>query len=124
MHELGIVIQIVKQLESYMLQHEIEQIEVVVLQIGALSSIYPKYLEDVYPMAIESSKLKNTRLEIDVSPGIGKCTDCEFVYNLVENQNRCPRCASTSFSIISGKEFLIKQIVVDERKMGGKHVLL
>lgn len=75
-------------------------------------------------MAVEHSRLKNTKLEIDVSPGIGKCTSCGFVYHLIENQHRCPKCTSGDFSILSGKEFLIKHIVVDERNVGGKHVFL
>jgi hydrogenase nickel incorporation protein HypA/HybF len=112
MHELGIVIQIVKQLESYMSEHDIRQIDTVVLQIGELSSVYPKYIEDVYPIAVEKSRLHNTKLQIDISPGIGKCKDCGFVYNLVENQNLCPGCMSDMFSVITGREFLIKQIIV------------
>lgn len=112
MHELGIVIQIVKQLENYMTVNDIDQIETVVLEIGALSSVYPKYIKDVYPIAIENSRLKNTKLEIEISPGIGKCNACGFVYDLVENNNHCPRCSESSFTIIRGREFLIKEIVV------------
>jgi hydrogenase nickel incorporation protein HypA/HybF len=112
MHELGIVIQIVKQLESYMSEHDIRKIDTVVLQIGELSSVYPKYIEDVYPIAVEKTRLQHTKLQIDISPGIGKCKDCGFVYNLVENQNLCPRCMSRLFSVITGREFMIKQIIV------------
>jgi len=118
MHELGIVIQIVKQLESYMTLHKIERIKTVVIEIGALSSVYPKYIKDVYPIAIENTRLKNTELEIEISPGIGKCLECDFIYDLVENNNKCPRCSARNFSIIRGKEFLIKQIVVEDGNKG------
>lgn len=119
MHELGIVMQIIKQLDAYMTLHKIERIETVVLEIGALSSVYPKYIEDVYPIAIENTRLSQTKLVIDVSPGIGKCMDCDFIYDLVENKNQCPRCNARNFSVIRGKEFLIKQIVVEEGNIGG-----
>lgn len=112
MHELGIVIQIVKQLENYMTLNNIDQIETVVLEIGALSSVYPKYIKDVYPIAVEKSRLRNTNLEIEINPGIGKCNECEFVYDLVENNNHCPRCSKSNFTIIRGREFLIKEIIV------------
>lgn len=118
MHELGIVIQIVKKLDAYMTLHKIERIETVVLEIGALSSVYPKYIKDVYPIAVERTRLRDTKLEIEVSPGIGKCMECDFIYDLVENNNQCPRCSARSFSIIRGKEFMIKQIVVEEGKQG------
>lgn len=112
MHELGIVIQIVRQLEAYMSEHDIQRIDTVVLEIGELSSVYPKYIEDVYPIAVEKTRLRDTKLQIDILPGIGKCQACTFVYNLVENRNQCPRCMSKAFSVISGREFMIKQIVV------------
>lgn len=112
MHELGIVIQIVKQMEQYILENEIEYIDTLVLQIGALSSVYPKYVEDVYPIAVEKSLLKDTKLMIDITPGIGRCESCGFAFDLIENDNACPRCRASQFSIISGKEFMIKEIYV------------
>ena len=114
MHELGIVIQIVKQMESYMIENDIREIDTLVLQIGALSSVYPKYIEDVYPIAVEKSKLQDTNLEIEVTPGIGSCNSCGLGYDLIENNNICPKCKSPRFSIISGKEFMIKEIRVRE----------
>lgn len=110
MHELGIVINIVKQMEDYMKQNNLTRIEKLVLQVGQLSEIYPKYLLDVYPLAVEGTKLEKTELVIDETPGLGSCEDCDFVYNLVENDNTCPLCGSKKFKIISGKEFLIKEL--------------
>ena len=112
MHELGIVIQIVRQLESYMTEHDIRAIDTVVLEIGELSSVYPKYIEDVYPIAVEKTRLKDTKLQIDIRPGIGRCQQCGFAYHLIENHNQCPNCASQNFSVITGREFMIKQIMV------------
>lgn len=112
MHELGIVMEIVKQIESYMTENDIEEIQSLVLQIGALSSVYPKYVEDVYPIAVEKTRLKDTRLEIEVTPGIGQCKACGLAYDLIQNNHVCPKCKATDFSIISGKDFMIKEIHV------------
>lgn len=112
MHELGIVIEIVKQIETYMTENDIPEVESLILQIGALSSVYPKFIEDVYPMAVEKTKLKNTKLEIEVTPGIGKCNECSLAYDLIQNDNVCPKCKATGFTIISGKDFMIKEIHV------------
>ena len=110
MHELGIVIQIVRQMENYMDENNLKRIDKLVLTVGSLSEIYPKYLEDVYPIAVEDTRLKNTKLELDITPGIGKCKQCDFVYDLIENDNICPLCGSSEFTVISGTEFLIKEI--------------
>jgi len=110
MHELGLVINIVQQIEDYMDENQLEGVETLVLQVGKLSEVYPKYLKDVYPIAVENTRLKDTKLVIEETAGIGRCESCHFVYNLVENNNRCPVCDHHEFSIISGREFLIKEI--------------
>ena len=110
MHELGIVIQIVRQMENYMEEHNLKKIDKLVLTVGQLSEIYPKYLEDVYPIAVKDTRLKDTELELDITPGIGSCKDCGLAYNLVENDNTCPLCGSNNYKVISGTEFLIKEI--------------
>lgn len=110
MHELGLVINIVKQIENYMDDNNLTTVEKLVLQVGKLSEVYPKYLRDVYPIAVEKTKLSNTKLLIEETPGIGRCQACDFVYNLVENDNQCPICQNKQFDIISGREFLIKEI--------------
>ncbi|MDZ7795367.1 MAG: hydrogenase maturation nickel metallochaperone HypA [Spirochaetia bacterium] len=110
MHELGIVIQIVKQMEDFMDENNIRRIDTLVLQVGELSGVVPKYLEDVYPIAVEKSRLEDTNLELEITPGIGQCEGCNFNYNLVENDNLCPRCGSANFRIITGKEFMIHRI--------------
>jgi hydrogenase nickel incorporation protein HypA/HybF len=112
MHELGIVIQIVKTMEKYMEENNISKIDTLVLQVGELSGVYPRYLEDVYPIAVEYSKLKDTKLKLDVTPGIGQCLKCGFNYALLENNSTCPLCSNKEYSVITGKDFIIKEIHV------------
>lgn len=110
MHELGIVMGIVKQMEAYKTENNLEEIEKLVLQIGSLSGVVPKYIKDVYPMAVEGTALQDTELVVEETPGIGYCEDCGFRYELVHNDNTCPKCKSKNFSIISGREFVIKEL--------------
>ncbi len=111
MHELGIVIQVVKQMEDYMEENKIDAIDKLVLQIGALSSVYPKYIEDVYPIAVEKSRLKSTVLEIEVTPGIGRCMSCAFAYDLIENKNICPRCKTSDLKSSRARSFLLRKFI-------------
>ena len=112
MHELGIVIHIVKQMENYMDEHKIEKIDTLVLEVGELSGVYPKYLEDLYPIAVEQSRLKETKLVLDIVTGIGQCQACGLSYPLVANDNTCPLCQSKEFEILTGQDFMIKEIHV------------
>lgn len=110
MHELGIVIQVVKQVEDFAKQNDVKKIKKLVLEIGELSGVVPHYIEDVYPMAVENSTLKNTKLQINILPGLGSCKSCGFGYNLFQSDNTCPLCDSNDYEVISGTDFNIKEI--------------
>lgn len=110
MHELGIVIDIVKQVEEYKKENNIEKIKALVLQIGELSGVVPKYIEDVFPLAIEPSSVSDMELIIEETPGIGKCRQCGLAFNLIHNDNKCPLCSHDEWDIITGTELLIKEL--------------
>jgi hydrogenase nickel incorporation protein HypA/HybF len=111
MHELGVIIEIVKQVELVAKENEVDKIEALVLQIGELSSMIPHYMKKLYPAAVEGTLLENSTLEIEVIPGNGLCRECGQVFNLMKENGACPGCRSKSFELLSGKEFMIKEIV-------------
>lgn len=111
MHELGVVFQIIRTVENFAQQNQVTKIDKLVLQIGELSSMIPRYVEACYPAAVEGTILADTKLEIEVLPGNAICRECNKVFNLIENHNQCPHCKSQDWEIISGKEFFIKEIV-------------
>ena len=111
MHELGIVAEIVRIVENIAQKQSLTKIETLVLQIGELSSVVPYYVEQCYPAASYGTMLEHTRLEIEILPGNGRCRDCGKVYNVLEHRRICPVCNSRSVELLSGREFMIKQIV-------------
>ena len=111
MHELGVVIEVVKNIEDFAEQNGITKIETLVLQIGELSAMIPKYIESCYPVAVDGTMLENTELRIEILPGNGLCGGCGKVFNLLENDNRCPDCGGDKWELLGGKEFMIKEIV-------------
>lgn len=111
MHELGVVIEVIKTVENFAAQNSLTKVETVVLQIGELSSMIPKYIEACYPAAVDGTMLQNTKLKIEVLPGNGMCRKCRKVYNLIKNSSKCPDCKSEDWELLSGKEFMIKEII-------------
>lgn len=111
MHELGVVIEVVKTVERVVLEQKLTKIESLVLQIGELSSMIPKYIEACYPAAVDGTILENTKLKIEVIPANGLCKNCNKVFNIIENKKNCPICNESSFQLLTGREFMIKEIV-------------
>jgi hydrogenase nickel incorporation protein HypA/HybF len=111
MHEIGVLIEVVKTVEGFAAEHMVEQIEKLVLQIGEISSMIPSYMQKLYPAAVEGSILEGSKLEIEIIPANGLCRDCKKVFNLVDNKGICPICNLKNWEMLSGKEFNIKEIV-------------
>lgn len=111
MHELGVVIEVVKSVEDFALKNELIKIDTLVLQIGELSSMIPKYIEACYPAAVEGTILQETKLKIEILPGNGLCKICNKVFNILEYSSKCPNCDGRHWELLSGKEFMIKEII-------------
>ncbi|WLR42703.1 hydrogenase maturation nickel metallochaperone HypA [Bacillus carboniphilus] len=111
MHELTVIIQVVKSVEAFAKEEAITNIDTLVLQVGELSTLIPRYIEACYPAAVDGTMLKDTKLEIEILPGNALCKTCNSVYNLIKEDKICPKCKGLYFEILSGKEFMIKEIV-------------
>jgi len=110
-HELGVVIEIVRTVEDFAKKNNLTQIDTLVLQVGELSSVIPRYVEACYPAAVDGTLLAGTTLKIEILPGNAICKDCNKVFNLLAHQSLCPVCGRKNWELLGGKEFLIKEIV-------------
>ena len=111
MHEIGVLIEVVKTVENFAKKNGVTKIQAVVLQIGELSSMIPRYIEACYPAAVDGTMLQETELKIEILPGNGICKNCNKVFNLIENKNTCPKCESKDWDLLCGNEFMIKEII-------------
>jgi hydrogenase nickel incorporation protein HypA/HybF len=111
LHELGVVFEVVRTVLDFAEKNRVTKIEKVVLQIGELSSMIPKYIEACYPAAVDRTLMQDTKLEIEILPGNVICQNCNLVFNLLENNGKCPDCSNGYWELLSGKEFMIKEIV-------------
>jgi hydrogenase nickel incorporation protein HypA/HybF len=111
MHELGVVIHVIKSVEDFARSNNVSKIDTLVLQVGELSAMIPRYIEACYPAAVEGTMLQGSKLKIEIIPGNGLCKGCNKVFNLIKNNNTCNFCGSRQWEVLSGKEFMIKEIV-------------
>ena len=112
MHEIGIVRQLLRTVSAFAEENDIHEIHEVVADCGELSLVIPEYVEELYPTVVKGSILEGARLTIHMIPGLAECEDCDEIFNVVENKGYCPNCGSFQKTILSGKEFTIREIVV------------
>ncbi|PKO14578.1 MAG: hydrogenase nickel incorporation protein HypA [Chloroflexi bacterium HGW-Chloroflexi-10] len=111
MHELGIMFGVVKTVENFAQKNGVTKIDTLVLQVGELSPVVPRYIEACYPAAVDGTLLQETKLKIEITPGNVICQKCGKVFNLLENGKKCPNCEGHDWEVLSGKEFMIKEII-------------
>lgn len=111
MHELSVCFEVIKTLQELVAENELTEVQSVTLEIGELSSMIPKYMQECFPAAVDGTMFEQTKLEIEVIPGLGKCKSCSHMYQLLPVDGVCPQCGTKDFELISGKEFTIKEIV-------------
>jgi hydrogenase nickel incorporation protein HypA/HybF len=105
------MINVVETIENLARENGLSTIDTLVLQVGELSPVVPQYIRACYPAAVDGTLLQDTKLEIEIIPGNALCRPCGKVYNLIENRQVCPHCGKTDYEILSGREFMIKEIV-------------
>lgn len=119
MHEMPIVMNVVKTLDAMAESSQIPEISVVVMQIGELASVMPNYFRKCWPRAAEASAhLKNAVLEIEMIPGIARCKRCGTKFHIEQNEGICPACKVWDWDTVSGREVTIKEVFVQEDQGG------
>lgn len=114
MHELGILSEVVSRVEAVAKAHGSPRVEAIVLQVGEIATVIPQFLEECFPAAVYKTSLESARLELEIIPASGRCNTCEKVFSPMETKGTCPHCESTDFELLSGREFLIKEIIVED----------
>lgn len=114
MHEIGIVRQLLRTVTAFAAENRVKEIHEVIVDCGELSLVIPDYVEELYPAVVKGSILEQAKLTIHVVPGLAECDDCDEIFNVVEYKGYCPNCGSFEKTVLSGKEFTIREIIVPE----------
>lgn len=115
MHELSVLVEVVRVVENIMDEDDIKKVDAIVLEIGELSSVVPMYMEEYFPVIVDDKpRFKDTELIMEILPGNAKCSDCGTVFNVIKNKGYCPKCNSFEKELLCGKEFNIKELRVLE----------
>ena len=112
MHEIGIVRQLLRTVTDFAAEQGVTEICEVVVDCGELSLVIPEYLQELYPVVVKGSILENAKLTIQMIPGLAECEDCDEIFNVVEHKGYCPNCGSFNKTVLSGKDFSIREIRV------------
>lgn len=77
MHELGIIVHVMRTVEDVAAENNLTEIRSVTCEIGEVSGVVPEYMTDCWGYARSRSEfLKGSELKIEIIPGVTMCEDC------------------------------------------------
>jgi len=114
MHELGIVMHMIDQVERVAAENQVERVTRINMEVGEVSSVVPELFTDCFQWAKKKTKyLQQAELELIILEGVSYCQDCRQTYKTTEFAKKCPYCGSESTYLVTGSEINIRDIEVE-----------
>ena len=113
MHELGIVMQVIDQVEKVAAENHVTQVIKLNMEVGQVSSVVPELFADCFEWSKKKTQyMQQTQLEMVILEGISYCQDCRQTYQTTASERTCPHCGSERTYLLTGNEINIKDIEV------------
>lgn len=113
MHELGIVMHVIKQVEEVAEENKAERVIALNMEVGEVSSVVPDLFRDCFDWAKKKTKfMQDTQLNLIVLEAISYCEHCKRTYKTTAYAKTCPFCGKGDTYLVTGNEINIKDIEV------------
>lgn len=113
MHEMALAEGILQLLEDAARDQGFTLVRTVWLEIGQISSVEPDALRFCFDAVTRDSVAAGAVLEIQVTPGQGRCLQCSRTVPLQALYDACPHCGSYRVQATGGTEMRVKELEVD-----------
>ena len=111
MHELGIVVKVLEQVDEVAEQYKAEKIMKVTMEVGEVSTIVPDLFTDAFNWARKKTRFaQEAELEMIIIEGRTYCRACGETYRTTEYGKKCPHCGSPETYLLTGDQVIIKDI--------------
>lgn len=116
MHEMSIALSIVEAVEAKARKEGAGRISGIDLVIGKLAGIEPESLKFCFSAAAKGTLAEEALLAVDEPEGLGECGECGAMFPVSFYYAECPVCRSLRVKIVSGEEFVIKSITIEDQE--------
>ena len=113
MHELIVTKSIVHIVLKHAIKGNVNRVVSVNLEIGALSDLENEWLQRYFDRLSRGTVAEGAKLKITRVPAVFKCNQCcqSFEINsLLESDLSCRQCQSRKVSLVSGREYHVKNM--------------
>lgn len=114
MHELSITEHLLDQCLKEAEKCNARRIRVINICVGQLRGIIPECIQVYLDMLAEGTIAEGAKIEAEYPPVKVQCMACGRYGEITPHDLNCPSCGSLNLKLLSGKEFYIKSLEVDE----------
>jgi hydrogenase nickel incorporation protein HypA/HybF len=115
MHELQVTQLMLNVVLEHAKKHQVQKILVVHLEIGKLKDFDQDWIQQYFDYLSKGTPAEGAKLKIEWIPVILQCAGCSHSFEVDIKrltEIHCPECAGTECSMISGRDYRVKQIEV------------
>ena len=111
MHELGIVVKVLEQVDAAAEQYGAQKVLGVTMEVGEVSTIVPDLFTDAFDWAKKKTRYAGeATLTMIIIEGRTYCRGCGETYKTTEFGKTCPHCGGTDTYLLTGDQVVIKDI--------------
>ena len=115
MHELSVTESILTSVLESAEKHGVTKILRIHLEIGELNDLKGEWIQHFFDYLSKDTIAADAKLRIERTPVVMECDECghSFEVNIKEiKEIQCPECANKKCTLLSGKEYYIKDMEV------------
>ena len=113
MHELGIVVHVIKQIEQLAKEKNVKEVKELTLEVGEVSGIVKQYFVDAFEWAKKRTEyMKDCKLNLVILEAISYCEDCKDTFPTVKYGIHCPKCGRENTYLVTGRDVSIRDVKV------------
>lgn len=116
MHELQVTNSILQTVLDCTTKIDVRKILKIRLLIGELNDFQVEWIQRYFDLLSKASIAEGAQIVVEMVPAAFRCSDCGQDFEVkIKSIDRvlCPRCSGINFSLMRGKEFLIRDMEVE-----------
>lgn len=110
MHELSLCMNLVDQLTDLARHHGAKSVVRVELQVGTLSGVEARLLENAFPFASAGSVAETAVLRTEIVQPRIRCRNCDREAEASPNRLVCNSCGSFETELLSGQDLILSRV--------------
>lgn len=109
MHELGIVVHIIRTVQASAEENNIHNVKKICIIAGELCGAVPQFLKKLFPVAIhENQMFSECELAVETEVAVANCKSCGNSFEVTKKKGVCPYCHESNYEVVKGTQLFIR----------------